>query len=122
MYVYTYVLYTGLPNAEGIKAVRKSLDNHPKRTVATKVITTFLALILTLNNFILTLETICKQKAVLWEPSEHHHTQIYFMDHFLKKLIYPFIKGFSLIYLRFIDDIFFIWTGNKKDRHKTRIH
>ena len=52
MYVYTYVLYTGLPNAEGIKAVRKSLDNHPKRTVATKVTTTFLALILTLNNFI----------------------------------------------------------------------
>ena len=52
---------------------------------------------------------------MLWEPSEHHHTQIYFMDHFLKKLIYPFIKGFSLIYLRFIDDIFLIWTGNKKD-------
>ena len=37
------------------------------------------------------------------------------MDHFEKKLIYPFIKGFSLIYLRFIDDILFIWTGNKKD-------
>ena len=37
------------------------------------------------------------------------------MDDFEKKLIYPFIKWFSLIYLRFIDDIFFIWTGNKKD-------
>ena len=41
-----------------------------------------------------------------------------FMDHFEKKLIYPFIKGLSLIYLRFIDDIFFIWTGNKKDLMK----
>ena len=38
-----------------------------------------------------------------------------FVDHFEKKLIHQFIKGFSLIYLRFIDDIFLIWTGNKKD-------
>ena len=37
------------------------------------------------------------------------------MDHFEKKLIYAFIKGFSSIYLRFIDDIFFIWNSNKKD-------
>ena len=40
------------------------------------------------------------------------------MDHFEIKLFYPFIKGFSLIYLRFIDDIFFIWPGNKKDLMK----
>ena len=45
-------LYTNIPNAEDIKAVKEPLDNHPKWTVATKVITTFLALILTLNNFI----------------------------------------------------------------------
>ena len=38
-----------------------------------------------------------------------------FMDHFERKFIYPFIKTFSLIYLRFIDDIFFIWTGSKTD-------
>ena len=37
------------------------------------------------------------------------------MDHFEKKLTYPFIKGFSLIYLRFIDYKFLIWTGKKKD-------
>ena len=43
---------------------------------------------------------------------------IIFMDHFEKKLIYSFIKGFLLIYLRFTDDIFFIWTGNKKDLMK----
>ena len=37
------------------------------------------------------------------------------MDHFKKRLIYSFIKGFSLIYLRFINDIFFIWTDNEKN-------
>ena len=43
-------LYTSISNAEGIKAVKKSLGIHPKRTVAAKVITKILALILTLNN------------------------------------------------------------------------
>ena len=37
-----------------------------------------------------------------------------FMDQFEKKYIYPFLQGISLIYLRFIDDIFFIWAGNKE--------
>ena len=32
--------------------------------------------------------------------------------------MYPFIKGFSLIYLRFIDDIFCISAGNRKDLMK----
>ena len=41
-----------------------------------------------------------------------------FTDHFENKFIYPFIKRASLVYLRFIDDIFFIWTGNKKDLMK----
>ena len=38
-----------------------------------------------------------------------------FMDHFERKFMYPFIKIFSLIYLKFIDDVFFIWTGSKTD-------
>ena len=41
-----------------------------------------------------------------------------FIDHFETKLINLFIKGFSLIYLRFIDGIFFIMTGSKKDLMK----
>ena len=41
-----------------------------------------------------------------------------FMDHFERKFIDPFIKTFSLIYLRFLDDIFFIWTGSKTDLEK----
>ena len=36
-----------------------------------------------------------------------------FMDHFERKYIYPFLEGLSLSYLRFIDNIFFIWTGSK---------
>ena len=47
-------LYTNIPNNEGIKAVKEAYDKHPNKTVLTKVITTFLSLILTLNNFIVT--------------------------------------------------------------------
>ena len=36
-----------------------------------------------------------------------------FMDHFERKYIYPFLKGFSLHHLRFLDNILFIWIGSK---------
>ena len=45
-------LYTNIPNAEGISAVKRAFDNYSKKTTSTKVITTFLALIITLNNFV----------------------------------------------------------------------
>ena len=36
-----------------------------------------------------------------------------FTDHFERKCIYPLLEGLSLSYLRFNDDISFIWTGSK---------
>ena len=45
-------LYTNIPNNEGIAAVKRKHNNYTKKTVATKVIATFLALILTLNNYL----------------------------------------------------------------------
>ena len=45
-------LYTNIPNNDGIKAVREAYDNHTEKTVAAKVIITFLSLIVTLNNFV----------------------------------------------------------------------
>ena len=36
-----------------------------------------------------------------------------FMDHFERKHVYPFLEGLSRSYLRFVDDIFFIWTGSE---------
>ena len=45
------LLYTNITNAEGISAVKRAYDNYSKKTTTTKVIITFLTLILTLNNF-----------------------------------------------------------------------
>ena len=85
-------LYTSIPNSECIKAVKKSLDNHPQQRVATKVITTFLILIVTLNNFIFNSRNYVQtKKAVLWEPSVHLHTPIYLWI-FLKKNLYTHLS------------------------------
>ena len=46
-------LYTSILNNEGIVSVKKKYDHYPKKTIPTKIITTFLALIVILNNFIL---------------------------------------------------------------------
>lgn len=46
------LLYTNTLNNEGITAVRETYDNHTTKIVATKMIMTFLNLMLTLNNFV----------------------------------------------------------------------
>ena len=108
-------LYTNIPNAEGIKSVKTSLENYSKRTASTKVITTFLAVILTLNNFIFNCKNYLQIKGCAMGTICAPSYASIFMDHFERKFIYPFIKTFSLIYLRFIDDIFFIWASSKTD-------
>ena len=45
-------LYTNMPNNEGIAATKKRYDSYIHKTIPTKIITTFLAFILTLNNFV----------------------------------------------------------------------
>ena len=50
-------LYTSIPNSEGVKAVKTSLDNFPRRTIATRVIKTFLSSNVTLKNFLFNYKT-----------------------------------------------------------------
>ena len=90
-------LCTSVPNAEGIKAVKESFDKHTCKNVVAKVITTFLALILTLNNFVFSCKHYIQMKGcavgTIYAPS---YANI-FMDHFGKKCIYPFFQGLSLM-------------------------
>ena len=108
-------LYTNISNNEGIKAVRKAYDNHPNKTVVTKVITTFLSLILTLNNFVFNstnyLQTIGCAMGTICAPTYANS----FMAQFEKQHIYPYIKNNSILYLQYMDDIFMIWRGTKQE-------
>ena len=107
-------LYTNIPNREGIKSVVDRIKDSDIRTLTT-VISTFLWLILTLNNF---------------EFNDNHYLQVsgvsmgtkcapsyanLFMGYFEERYIYPKIDGKTLMYLRFIDDIFMIWTSSEEE-------
>ena len=108
-------LYTSIPNNEGIASVKKKYDHYPNNTIPTKIITTFLALILTLNNFIFNSGFYLQIKGcamgTICPPS---YTNI-FMSEFEEKHIYPLIKNKSAIYLRYIDDIFMVWTKSESE-------
>ena len=95
-------LYTSMRNSEGIKAVKISHENFTKKTTATKVITTFLALILTLNNFIFNSKHFLQTKGsaigTICTPS---YANI-LMDLFERKYVHTLIEGKSLRYFRYI--------------------
>ena len=85
-------LYTNIPNNERIKALREAYDNHPNKTVATKVIIRFLSLIPTLNNFVFNSINYLPIMGCAWGQSVLQHTQI-FSWHNLKNNIYiPALK------------------------------
>ena len=78
-----------------------------------KKTTTFLAIILTLNNFVLNCKQDPKVKGCdMGMVCAPLHANI-FMDHFENKCIYTFLQGTTLTYLQFIDDIFFILQSEK---------
>ena len=108
-------LYTSIPNSDGIAAVKRAYYKHEQKTVASKVLTTFLALILTLNNFIFNSKLYLQIKGCAMDTiCAPAYTNI-FMAYFEDKFIYPLIDAKTLLYLRFIDDIFMIWTKSEKD-------
>ena len=78
-------LYTSILNSEGIKAVKTSLENFPRTTVATKVITTFLSLILTLNNFVFNCKNYLQIKGCTMGTICAPTYANIFMDHFERK-------------------------------------
>ena len=92
-------LYTNIPNNEDIKAVKEAYGNHPTKTVATKVIITFLSLILTLNNFVFNsinyLQIMGCAMGTICAPA---YANI-FMAQFEKHHICPDIKNKSILYL-----------------------
>ena len=106
---------TRFKNDEGIKAVREAYDNDPNKTVATKVVITFLCLVLTLNNFVFnSINYLQIMECAMGTICAPAYVNI-FMAQFEKQHIYPYIKNKSILYLRYIDDIFMIWTGTKQE-------
>lgn len=107
-------LYTNIPNGEGIQAVRDALNASATR-LPTRIITTFLLLILTLNNFIFNgINYIQRMGCAMGTKCAPSYANL-FMGKFEDLYIYPRLLNKSRIYLRYIDDLFFIWTGTEQE-------
>ena len=101
-------LYTNIPNKEGIEAVETTLK---RKNIGTTIISTFLRLVLTLNNFVFNSQNYLPIKGCAMGTKCAPSYANIFMGMFEERYIYPLIEKISIFYLRFIDDIFLIWTG-----------
>ena len=80
--------------------MKKKYDHYPKKTIPTKIITTFLlALLLTLNNFIFNSKFYLQIKGYAMGTICVSSYANIFMSEFEEKYIYPLIRDKSVIYL-----------------------
>ena len=82
-------LYRKIPYSEGISA---AYESYQERSVATKVIITFLALILTLKNFMFSYKNYLQLRGCVMVTAFAPGYENIFMARFEQKHIYPFIK------------------------------
>ena len=108
-------MYTNSPNPGGTSAVKATYERYPEKSIAAKVIITFLAMILTLNNFMLNSKNSLQIRSCAMGTACATSYANIFMARFEQKYIHPFIKGKVDLYLRYIDDIFFIWKGTEEE-------
>ena len=108
-------LYTIIPNNEVIAAAKRKQDNYTKKTVATKVRTTSLELILRLHNFILNSKFYLQIKGCAMGTICVPTYAKIFMSEFEEKYIYPLIKNKSSSYLHFTDGIFMAQTKSETE-------
>ena len=107
-------LYTSIPNNEGIAATKKRYDSYIHNTIPTKIITTFLALVLTLINFVFNSKFYLQIKGCAMGTICAPAYANIFMAEFEQKYAYPLIKDRLILFLRYIDDTFTVWTKSEK--------
>ena len=107
-------LYTNIPNDEGLQALKEALDQKQNQSVASKVMVTLMSLILTLNNFVFNDKNYLQVKGCAMEAISAPPYANIFVGKFEESHIYPYIRHLCKLYLRYIDDLFLIWTGAKQ--------
>ena len=98
-------LYTSITSNEGIAAAtKKRCENCIHKTLPTKIIATFLLLILTPNNFVFSSNIYLQIKGCLCK---------YFHGWIWTKIYLSVDKRQISFFLRYIDDIFMVWTKSE---------
>ena len=113
-------LYTNVPNDEGVEAVKSYLQtrNRPGDGALSRIIATFLRLILTLNNFVFNDQNYIQVNGASMGTKCAPTYASLFMGKFEEVNILPKIRNSIMLYVRYIDDIFLIWKGTEDDLKK----
>ena len=106
-------LYTNIPNEEGVNVIKKQLQRNQSKV--TTVITAFLWLIPTLNNFIFNGTNYLQLSGVAMGTKYAVMYANLFVSYFEENYIYNLINNKCSFYKRFIDDIFIIWKDTLDD-------
>ena len=101
--------YTHLPNQEGVAAVKCYLRAraNPGDGILSKILTTFLTLILTLNNFVFNDQNFVQINGASMGTKCSPTYSSLFMGKFEEMNILPRIRDKIMMYVRYIDDILF---------------
>ena len=98
-YIILYIIWITPLKVSKLSKHLSSLENFPRRTVTTKVITTFLSSILTSSNFVFNCKSYLEIKGcAMGKICAPAYANI-FMDRSERKHIYPFLGWLSLSYL-----------------------
>ena len=110
-------LYTNIPNEEGIEAVQHFFRQRarPGDGILSKVISVFLRLILTLNNFVFNDQNFIQINGCSMGTKCAPPYACLFMGKFENQYILPRILHNISMYVRYIDDIFLIWKGSERE-------
>ena len=110
-------LYTNIPNNEGMEAIRSFFRARaaPGDNILAKVICTFLTLILTLNNFVFNDENFVQINGCSMGTKCAPPYASLYMGWFENLHILPRIRNHISLYVRYIDDLLFIWKGPESE-------
>ena len=113
-------LYTNIPKDEGIQAVKKMMDVNNfnptyEKSVLSDILTTFLELILSQNSFVFNGSHYLQIKGCSMGTKCAPSFANLFMGEFEENFIYNRIQDKYDAFLRFIDDIFMVWTGTRAE-------
>ena len=114
-------LHKNVPNFEGIKTAKTSHNNFPRKAIATKVMPTFLSLILTLNNFVFNCKNYIQIKYYTMGTISAPSSANILIHHFERKYVTPCLQGLSLVYLMLIGSTMYSLYGKEVKNNLFRI-
>ena len=114
-------LYTNIPNDEGIRAVAKSLVKHKPPYCHPRTVLKFLQAVLTLNNFDFNGKHYLQVGGTAMGTKLAPSYANIFMGDLETRLISGYHKE-PFLWVRFIDDIFVIWTHGEQELIKFHEH